>query len=140
MSTASNIVLTDSGYEPYGVGIDVNTFIPRVRLDNGVKYVGENSFAGEDEDVAAHAETLTVLHNLGNAAAASDKIRFILKAPVVRAIDGVDTTVGNNVVEVNSNMLRLSTTAEKERMAESVRILTGMDIFLVTVENSDPPF
>lgn len=123
MATAANLTLTNGNYEPFGVGVAYQVFVPFLTLQNGVKYRGEDRLGEQDNSVPAFAESMEVTHNLASPARSHDRHRVLVTFPVVRAVDGVDTVVGYNYLEMKVAFLPDSDTTERERVYR-----TGFDI------------
>lgn len=136
---AAAFSLASALYEPFGAGTSFQTYTPRVRLDSGIRYVGSDRYGMEDNDVSAFAEVLDVTHNLGQPSRGKDRITSVLRFPIVKSIDGVDTVVDTATIEITSKMPKDLAQSVKERYFWVANILSDTDLLKNAVLDNDVP-
>lgn len=139
MGTATTLTLVGVLYEPFGASVAHQVFTPHVTLPNGVKYLGASRFGELVNDTPAFAETLSITHNLASAKRSTDQLKMVFKCPVVRSIDGVDTVIGVNFVEMSKRTITETTQAENERLYWLARTALADESVQSAVKTNDVP-
>lgn len=139
MATASTLALLSGAYFPFGAGVNMQVFTPHVTLPNGVRYLGKSRLGQEENDMPAFAETMSVTHNLASTKRTTDQLKMVIKVPVVRSIDGVDTVIGVNFVEMSKRTLVETTQAENERLYYLARLVLADDDVGSAIMTNDVP-
>lgn len=107
MATAANFSLVNSSYEPFGAGVEFQTFKPVVRLtDKGIRYVGQDCYGVQDIEVGSHKETLDVTHNFANPNRGKDRLHSVLRMPFVEEVDGLNVATDLTTIEFNVGFSR----------------------------------
>lgn len=117
MAAAATISLLTGTYEPFGAAVAFQRFEPSARTTSGgLLYIGQDTYAGQDEDNHSHKESLVTSNNLNNGSAQKIMLKGVIQMPIIRSVDGVDTVVDVAFSESVFRLPKVMLHGERERL------------------------